>query len=111
MTWCKKSLATLLLAAVLFVIGCVSNRPAPTVSQIARQRQEVETLVEEIDMIMREIEAVQHKASDKKYSTASQTRDLEVLPKIRTSGLNRKHTGNEPIETKQTDSPEVLRGV
>ena len=82
MTWCKKSLATLLLAAVLFVIGCVSNRPAPTVSQIARQRQEVETLVEEIDMIMREIEAVQHKASDKKYSTASQTRDLEDVIRV-----------------------------
>ncbi len=35
----------------------------------------------------------------------------EVLPKIRTSGLNRKQTGNDATETEQTDPPEVLGRV
>ena len=37
--------------------------------------------------------------------------EYEVLPKIRTSGLNRKRTGNEAAETKQTDPPEILGRV
>jgi len=35
------------------------------------------------------------------------TMTFEVLPKNRTSGLNRKHTGNERDKTKQTDTSKI----
>ena len=44
-------------------------------------------------------------------SDSSLTDQFEVLPKIRTSGLNRKHTGNDRTETEQTDPPKIHRRV
>ena len=68
-----------ILVALLFAAGCASNRPTPTAAQIFKQRAEVEVLVEEIDIITRELEDVQRQASKNEYSMVSEGRDLDDI--------------------------------
>ena len=67
-----------ILVVLLFVSGCTTSRPTPTAAQISQQREELEVLRGEIDLAIRQLQALQQKlASQGVYLTAAQAHDLD----------------------------------